>query len=66
LIMTGLRAADVIEAVKVVTTQFNEAPSQMRTISDYNVDNVSQKVVRIILSYTNYVNHAVWSKGFSE
>lgn len=66
LIMTGLRSNDVVDAVKVVTTQFTGSSYRMRTVSDYDVDNVSQKVVRIILSYINYVNHAIWAKGFSE
>ena len=66
LVMTGLKPANVLNAVEVVTKQFNAGPSKIRTVTDYDVDNVAQKVVRVILSYTDYVNHAVWSKGLEE
>jgi len=62
LIMSGLDKDRVIEAVNVVTTQHNEQHRPMKIVSDYNVDNVSKKVVRIILSYTDYVNRTVWKK----
>ena len=63
LIMTGLKKKYVLKAIKVVTEQNKETAHSFRTVSDYDVDNVSKKVVRIILSYTNYVNRTVWRKG---
>ena len=36
-----------------------------KTVDDYNVDNVSQKVVKIILSYIDFVNRTVWKKDSS-
>jgi UDP-N-acetylglucosamine 2-epimerase (non-hydrolysing) len=62
LIMCGLKRERVIEAVETVTAQHREDARQFRTVPDYDVDNVSKKVVRIILSYIDYVNRTVWYK----
>ena len=62
LIMSGLKRDDVINAIDVITKQYDENPACTRIIDDYNVDNVSTKVVRIILSYTNFINRTVWHK----
>lgn len=63
LIMCGLQADRVIESIEVVTSQFAESSCRFRTVGDYDVDNVSHKVLRIILSYTDYVNRTVWKKS---
>lgn len=62
LIMTGLKSNRIIEAIEVVTGQKNENPEVTKLVADYNVDNVSKKVLRIILSYTDYINRTVWKK----
>ena len=62
LIMCGLQADSVIQAIEVVMKQTAEGREHFRIVKDYNVNNVSQKVLRIILSYTDYVNHTVWRK----
>jgi UDP-N-acetylglucosamine 2-epimerase (non-hydrolysing) len=62
LIMSGLNKNRVIEAINVVTTQHNRVNRTMHPVADYEVDNVSKKVVRIILSYTDYINRTVWHK----
>ena len=60
-IMTGLSKGRILESIEVVVNQHkNDGP--MRIVSDYSIDNVSKKVLRIILSYTDYVNRTVWSK----
>jgi UDP-N-acetylglucosamine 2-epimerase (non-hydrolysing) len=60
--MTGLKSDRVLEALKVMETQPTADERILRIVSDYNVPNVSEKVVRIILSYTSYVNRIVWHK----
>jgi UDP-N-acetylglucosamine 2-epimerase (non-hydrolysing) len=61
LIMTGLNKDRILESIEVVVNQ-NKIDGPMRIVSDYSIDNVSKKVLRIILSYTDYVNRTVWSK----
>ena len=61
LIMSGLKSERIIESIEVVTKQHKIMSPQI--IKDYNVDNVSIKVTRIILSYIDYVNRTVWKKG---
>lgn len=64
LVMSGLDPSRVIECINVVTEQraaWRETGTRgPATVPDYEVDNVSDKVVRIILSYTDYVNRVVW------
>lgn len=60
--MTGLEWDSVASALNVLDAQPRGEQRLLRMVDDYNVPNVSQKVVRIILSYTNYVNKTVWRK----
>ena len=62
LIMCGLATNNVLDAIDVVIAQHSDKKSNFKVISDYNVDNVSKKVLRIILSYTEYINRTVWFK----
>lgn len=62
LIMAGLKAEHILDAIEVVTSQYAKKQSGMRLIPDYKPENVSEKVVRIILSYTDYINRTVWNK----
>ena len=61
LIMSGLKSERIIESIEVVTKQHKIMSPQI--IKDYNVENVSIKVTRIILSYIDFVNRTVWKKG---
>ena len=61
LIMSGLKSERIIESIEVVTKQHKIISPQI--IKDYDVDNVSIKVTRIILSYIDFVNRTVWKKG---
>jgi len=63
LIMCGLKAERVIESVAVVVKQHSAAQRRFRMVQDYDTDNVSKKVLRIILSYTDYINRTVWRRA---
>lgn len=60
LIMAGLEAEEVCAAIDCVVGQTSARADVIRTVPDYDVDNVAEKVVRIIMSYTGYVNRTVW------
>jgi UDP-N-acetylglucosamine 2-epimerase len=62
LVMSGLNSVSVLRSINVVTHQFFKENSKTKIISDYDVDNVSLKVVRTILGYVDYVNRTVWKK----
>lgn len=62
LIMSGLKSADVINAIEIVTKQWQEDEDAIRIVNDYDLDNVSKKVVRIIISYIDYINRTVWKQ----
>ena len=61
--MTGLEWNAVRQGLKVLETQGRGNERTLRIVKDYDVQNVSGKVVRIIMSYTEYVNRVVWRKG---
>jgi UDP-N-acetylglucosamine 2-epimerase (non-hydrolysing) len=62
LIMCGLEANHVVKCIEVVTAQHRGENRVFDIVSDYDCSQVSKKVLRIILSYTAYVNRTVWSK----
>ncbi|WP_409272373.1 non-hydrolyzing UDP-N-acetylglucosamine 2-epimerase [Neobacillus sp. SCS-31] len=57
--MTGLKSERILQGLEILETQESDT---LRTVSDYSMPNVSDKVLRIILSYTDYINRVVWSK----
>jgi UDP-N-acetylglucosamine 2-epimerase (non-hydrolysing) len=60
--MTGLERERVLQALAILEQQPRGDQRGLRIVRDYDVPNVSEKVVRIILSYTDYVNRLVWHK----
>lgn len=62
LIMSGLKKEGVLQSVSVIIAQHNSNNPVMATVADYKGGAVSKKVLRVVLSYTDYVNRTVWSK----
>lgn len=62
LIMSGMKANTVLDAVRVITTQFAKSTTSILPVSDYQNHQVSKQIVRIVLSYVDYINRVVWSK----
>lgn len=61
-IMSGLNKTRVVEAVEVASSHDAKDRSKIKLVKDYDSDNVSIKVLRIILSYVDYVNRTVWQR----
>ncbi|MGM0792391.1 MAG: non-hydrolyzing UDP-N-acetylglucosamine 2-epimerase [Bacillota bacterium] len=55
--MVGLRKERILQGLDVLESQENDT---LRLVGDYSMPNVSEKVLRIILSYTDYINRVVW------
>lgn len=60
--MSGLEPERVAQCLAVLATQPRGAQRLLRPVADYSMPNVSDKVVRIIHSYTDYVNRTVWHR----
>jgi UDP-N-acetylglucosamine 2-epimerase (non-hydrolysing) len=60
--MVGLKPERIIQGLSIIETQGRGNNRTLREVSDYSMPNVSEKVERIILSYTDYVNRVIWSK----
>ena len=61
-IMSGLNKTRVIDAVEVATAHNSQDVRAIKPVKDYEADNVSKKILRIILSYVDYINRTVWHK----
>ena len=60
--MVGLEVDRVLQALSIVNKQNRGDIRDFRMVADYSMPNVSDKIVRIIHSYTDYVNRVVWKK----
>jgi len=64
-IMAGLKTERVLDAVRVVTKQRQSGMGKriLPPVDDYEEEGVSKKILRIVMSYTDYINRTVWSKA---
>jgi UDP-N-acetylglucosamine 2-epimerase (non-hydrolysing) len=62
--MVGLEQKRIMQAIEILEDQTKSTPNSsiLREVTDYQMPNVSDKVLRIILSYIDYVNRVVWKK----
>lgn len=60
--MVGLKANRILQGLDILEHQLRGTERTLRLVEDYSMPNVSEKVARIILSYTDYVNRVVWKK----
>ncbi|MFS2179703.1 non-hydrolyzing UDP-N-acetylglucosamine 2-epimerase [Rhizobium pisi] len=58
--MTGLSQTRILQALEVIGRQHSSMDRAFRIVADYSMPNVADKVIRIIYSYTDYVNRIVW------
>lgn len=63
LVMSGLKKERVMQAVEVIVAQHQRGTQTIGRVGDYDAGAVSKKILRIVLSYTDYVNRTVWAKG---
>jgi UDP-N-acetylglucosamine 2-epimerase len=61
--MVGMNTERILQGLAVLETQKRNTKRTLRQVSDYSMPNVSDKVVRIILSYTDYIRRVVWSES---
>jgi UDP-N-acetylglucosamine 2-epimerase (non-hydrolysing) len=60
--MVGLKTERILQGLEILESQSRGEERLLQLVSDYSMSNVSEKVVRIILSYTDYINRVVWKK----
>lgn len=63
LIMSGLKKERVLDAVTVIVAQHDSNARVMHAVGDYEAGPVSKQVLRVVMSYVDYVNRTVWSKS---
>ena len=61
-IMTGMNLERIFQSILILENQDEGSKRTLCEVSDYDVDNVSEKICRIIHSYTDYVNRVIWKK----
>lgn len=62
--MVGLNTERIMQGLAQLITQQVDSDRNFRLVTDYSMPNVSEKVVRVIISYVDYINKVTWRKGF--
>jgi len=62
LIMSGLKKDRVLDAIRVIVAQHDKSKRVMLPVEDYESGPVSKQLLRVVMSYVDYVNRTVWSK----
>ena len=62
--MTGVNRDRVIQAIEILLSQGRDDKRTLNLVKDYDVNNVSEKILRIIISYTDYINKNIWKKYY--
>lgn len=62
LIMSGLKKDRVLDAVRIIISQYEQSKRVMPPVQDYETAIVSKQIIRVVHSYVDYVNRTVWSK----
>lgn len=62
IIMSGLKKGRVLDAVRVIVAQHDKTKRVMLPVQDYEAGPVSKQILRVVMSYVDYVNRTVWSK----
>lgn len=62
LIMSGLKKDRVLDAIRVIVAQHDKTKRVMKPVQDYESGPVSKQLLRVVMSYVDYVNRTVWSK----
>jgi UDP-N-acetylglucosamine 2-epimerase (non-hydrolysing) len=60
--MVGLNSERILQGLSELENQLREESSTLRKVADYSMPNVSDKVVRIIISYVDYIKRTVWGE----
>ena len=60
--MTGVNIDRVFQALEILSSQKRDHNRSLKLVKDYDVDNVSEKVIRIIISYTDFIKKNIWKK----
>jgi UDP-N-acetylglucosamine 2-epimerase (non-hydrolysing) len=61
--MTGVSIDRIIQAIDILSSQKRGSERTLKLVQDYDINNVSEKIVRIILSYTDYIKKNIWKEN---
>ncbi len=60
--MTGINKERIFQALEVLSVQKRNQDRTLHIVKDYEIDNVSEKIIRIIISYTDYIKQNIWKE----